>query len=125
MEQILEQTIAAFNKRNYDLAAKIAESGCETAQGRDEAFWLGLHETCEGYAYLMDDKLAPAERKLVAAMEKLRNFGFRYNNFEITNALAGVRQCVEEIRAVRSRRKKTFDVTLLPHLRLEAKADDS
>jgi hypothetical protein len=124
MEQTLELTVAAFNQRDYHKAAELAERGCENAQGRDEAFWLGLQETCQGFSFLMDDKLAPAEKKLVAAMEKLRNFGYRYNNLEITTALAGIRQGVEEIRAVRERHKKNYDVTLLPQLKLAAKADD-
>ena len=85
---------------------------------------MGLNEACEGYAMIMDGRLDRAEQKLVAAMQKLRNFGFRYGNFEVTAALAGVRKAVEEIRAVRSRDKRIFDVSLLPQLRLAAKADD-
>ncbi|MFH1844637.1 MAG: hypothetical protein ABIF77_15660 [bacterium] len=122
--QILEQTIAAFNDRRYNDAANLAEKGCQDVQGRDEVFWFGLHEICLGYQLLSERQLARAETKLVAAMEKLRNFGFRYQNFEITAALAGVRLGVEEIRAVRERNKKAFDVTLLPTLKLMAKADD-
>jgi len=123
-EQILERTVEVFNKRRYTEAVALAEKACVNAEGRDAAFWLGLAEICQGYALLMDSKLAPAESKLVAAMGKLRNFGYRHQNFEITSALAGIRQGVEEIRAVRQRRKKTFDLTLLPTLRLAAKADD-
>ncbi len=124
MEHDLERTVSAFNQRDYALAAELAEEACLRAQGQDEAFWLGLNETCQGFALIMDNKLSQAEKKLVAAMEKLRNFGFRYNNFEVTSALAGVRKAVEEIRLVRERHKKTFDVTLLPQLRMAAKADD-
>lgn len=123
-EQILEQTIAAFNDRRFAEAVAFAEQGCENARGRDELFWFGLQETCLGFALLMDSKLAQAEAKLMAAMEKLRNFGYSYQNFEVTAALAGLRQGVEEIRAVRQRRKKAFDVTLLPTLKMAAKADD-
>ena len=43
---------------------------------------------------------------------------------EVVTALAGVRLGVEEIRAVRCRRKKAFDMSLLPQLRLAAAADD-
>ncbi len=123
-DQILERTVAAFNQRDFAKAAEISAAGLEDVQGADEAFWLGLHEICLGYSLVMNRKLALAERKLVGAMEKLRNFGFRYENFEITSALAGVRLGVEEIRAVRSRRKKVFDISLLPQLKLAAKADD-
>ncbi len=123
-DRILEQCVAAFNNRRYDMAVRQAERGCETAAGRDELFWFGLHEICLGYQLLMTGKLAMSEGKLVAAMEKLRNFGFAYENFEITSALAGVRLGVEEIRAVRRRNKKAFDMSLLPQLRLVASADD-
>lgn len=120
----LHETIRHFNLRNYDKAVKYSAEGLATAQGRDEAFWMGLHEACEGYALLDDDDMAKAESKLVASMQKLRNFGFQYNNFEVTGALAGIRLAVEEIRAVRQRNKKVFDVSLLPQFRLAAKADD-
>jgi hypothetical protein len=122
--QILEQTVEAFNKRRFAEAVMLAERGCQIAKGRDELFWFGLAEICQGYALLMASKLAPAESKLIAAMGKLRNFGYRHEDFEITSALAGIRQGVEEVRAVRQRRKKTFDLTLLPTLRMVAKADD-
>ena len=85
---------------------------------------MGLLEACQGYALLDQGQMAQSERKLVASMEKLRNFGFRYYNFEVTAALAGIRLAVEEIRAVRSRNKKKFDVSLLPQFRLAAIADD-
>jgi len=124
MEHVLEKTVAAFNQRAYSMAAELAEEACQQAQGQDEAFWLGLNETCQGFALIMDNRLPQAEKKLVAAMEKLRHFGYRYNNFEVTSALAGVRKAVEEIHLVRERHKKTFDVTLLPQLRMAAKADD-
>lgn len=121
---ILQQTVKAFNLRRFDLAARHTAEGLAGAQGRDEAFWMGLNEACEGYALIMRAELDQAEPKLVASMQKLRNFGFRYENFEVTATLAGVRLAVEEIRAVRSRRKRVFDVSLLPQMRLAAKADD-
>lgn len=120
----LNLTIAAFNTRRYKDAAQQAAEGLATAQGRDEAFWMGLVETCEGFALLQDKKMLKAEKRLIAAMEILRNFGFRYNNFEVTAALAGTRRCVEEIRLTRQAKNKMFDVSLLPQLRLAAKADD-
>lgn len=120
----LEKTIKAFNGRLWGEAVQQADEGLALAQGRDEVFWMGLHEACQGYALLDQGQMAHSERKLVASMEKLRNFGFRHHNFEVTAALAGIRLAVEEIRAVRSRNKKKFDVSLLPQFRLAARADD-
>ena len=120
----LNLTVSAFNQRLYDQAARQAAEGLATSQGRDEAFWMGLLETCEGFSLLQQKQMLKAERKLVAAMEKLRNFGFRYNNFEVTASLAGTRRCVEEIRITRQMKSKIFDVSLLPQMRLAAKADD-
>ena len=119
----IEATIKAFNARQWQQAVDQSAEGLATAQGRDEVFWMGLHEACQGYALLDEGQLARAETKLVSAMEKLRNFGFRYNNFEVTAALAGIRLAVEEIRAVRNRNKRVFDVSLLPQFKLAARAD--
>jgi hypothetical protein len=88
-EQILSQTVAAFNQRRFAEAAAHAERGSLEAAGRDELFWIGLTEICRGYALLMDRKLEPAEAKLVSAMEKLRHFGYRYQNFEVWRAFVG------------------------------------
>jgi len=123
-DSALHSMVAAFNTRRYDKAAGHAAEGLATAQGRDEAFWMGLHDTCEGYVDLADGRWEHAESKLTGAMQKLRNFGFTYRNFEVTAALAGIRRAVEEIRAVKAKNKKLFDVSLLPQLRLAAKADD-
>ena len=120
----MEKTIKAFNARLWGEAVQESAEGLALAQGRDEVFWMGLHEACQGYALLNAKDLVKAERKLVSAMEKLRNFGFRYNNFEVTAALAGIRLAIEEIRAVRNRNKRVFDVSLLPQFRLAARADD-
>lgn len=120
----LESTVKSFNQRKYQDAVRFSAEGLNFAVGRDEAFWMGLHETCEGYALLADGQFAKAESKLVAGMEKLRTFGFRYNEFEVTVALAGIRLAIEELRAVRSQRKKVFDVSIVPQFRLAAKADD-
>ena len=120
----LEKTVKAFNKRKFDEAVRQSAEGLAQAPGQDEVFWLGLHEACEGYDFLYREELPKAERKLVGALQKLRTFGYRYNNFEVTTALAGIRLSVEEIRAVRARRKRIFDVSLLPQLKLAAKADD-
>ncbi len=124
MSDILNRTVSAFNNRNFNQAAKLAAEGLATAQGRDELFWMGLLETCEGFQLLGQKQMLESERKLVAAMQKLRNFGFRYKNFEITVALAGIRASVERIRLVRDGKHRVFDVSLHPTLRLAAKADD-
>ena len=120
----LHQTVKQFNLRNYAAAVRWSAEGLATAQGRDEAFWMGLHEACEGYHCLHEKEMVKAENKLVTSMQKLRNFGFQYKNFEITGALAGIRLAIEEIRAVRLREKRVFDVSLLPQFRLAAKADE-
>ncbi len=121
---ILENTVKSFNQRAYKEAVRFTAEGLLFANGQDEAFWMGLNEACEGYALLADKQVAAAESKLVASMEKLRNFGFRYNDFEVTVALAGIRLALEEIRAVRSQNKKVFDVSIVPQFKLAAKADD-
>ena len=123
MDNILHKTINAFNSRNYGEAVRQSSEGLALARGRDEAFWMGLLDACEGYEHLAGKRMMKAEVKLVASMQKLRNFGFCYNDFEVTAALAGIRMAVEEIRAVRMDPKKIFDVSLLPQLRLAAKAD--
>jgi hypothetical protein len=123
MDTILHKTVNAFNRRDYTEAVRQSTEGLAFARGRDEAFWMGLVDACEGYEHLVGNQLLKAETKLVASMQKLRNFGFRYNDFEVTAALAGIRLAVEEIRAVRQENKKIFDVSLLPQLRLAARAD--
>ncbi len=120
----LARMITAFNLRRFEEAAAASAEGLAVAQGRDEAFWMGLNEACEGFALVDENKWSLAERKLVAAMQKLRNFGFRYNNFEVTAALAGIRLSVAEIKAVRQKNKRVFDVSLLPQFRMAARADD-
>ncbi len=120
----LSKTVNAFNQRNYTEAVRQSAEGLAMAQGSDEAFWMGIHEACEGYELLFAKSYTKAETKLVGSMQKLRNFGFRHNNFEVTAALAGIRRAVEEIQLVRTRQKRVFDVSLLPQLRLSAKADD-
>ncbi len=120
----LAETVKAFNMRLFDKAVASSAEGLAVAQGRDEVFWMGLNEACEGFSLLDEQQWIPAERKLVASMQKLRNFGFRYNNFEVTVALAGIRLSVEEIKAVKQKNKRVFDVTLMPQFRLAAKADD-
>ena len=59
-----------------------------------------------------------------AAQLTVHVIGFRYESFEVTAALAAIRLAVEEVRAVRAGRKKVFDVSIVPQLRLAAKADD-
>lgn len=122
-EQILEATVAAFNRRRFAQAAELAAQGCQAAQGRDEVFWRGLEQMCRGFAFVLAGQFPASEPHLVAAIEKLRTFGFRYQNFDVPVALAGLRRVLEEGREVSAGRKRTFDVTLLPALRLAARAD--
>ena len=124
MNDHLNNTIAAFNCRDFSEAARQSAEGLAMARGRDEAFWMGLLDACEGYQMLVSEQMAQAEPKLVASMQKLRNFGFRHNNFEVTVALAGIRLALEEIRTVRGDTKRVFDVSLLPQFKLAALADD-
>lgn len=123
--QILERLVTEFNARHYREAAAAAHEGALLAGGgRDERFWSGLQDTCTGYALLMDKKLGQAEAKLASAIESLRNFGFLYQNVEVTSVLAGLRRGVEEIRAVRGKQKSAFDMTLLPNIRMAARAEN-
>lgn len=124
MNDILNRTIDAFNERRFGEACNLSAEGLSTAQGQDEVFWMGLLDACEGYEFIVADQLLKAERMLIASMQKLRNFGFRYDNFEVTTALAAIRRSVEEIRIVRQGGRRIFDVSILPQLRLAAKADD-
>jgi len=124
MDTHLHNTINAFNRRDFGEAVRQSTEGLAVANGRDEAFWMGLLDACEGYEHLVGMRMLKAEAKLIASMQKLRNFGFRHNDFEVTAALAGIRRAVEEIRAVKHDNNKIFDVSLLPQLRLAAKADD-
>jgi hypothetical protein len=123
MDTYLLKTINAFNRRDFSEAVRQSTEGLALAKGRDEAFWMGLLDACEGYEHLVGQRMLKAEAKLIASMQKLRNFGFRHNEFEVTAALAGIRLSVEEIRGVKQNQKKIFDVSLLPQLRLAAKAD--
>ncbi|MFO7654927.1 MAG: hypothetical protein R6X25_14085 [Candidatus Krumholzibacteriia bacterium] len=124
-DQLLQRTVAEFNCRHYSAAGRAAAEALVLARGRDEAFWQGICETCDGYTDLVAGRHAQAEVKLVGAMQKLRNFGYRYRNLEVTGALAGIRAAVAELRAVRLQHKRVFDISLLPQLRLAAKADDA
>ncbi len=119
----LQRTVTAFNNRVYDGAVEHSERGLDAAFGREEAFWLGIHEMCIGFERVMQQDMNGAEKNLVAAMQKLRNFGYRFNNFDVTCALAGIRMAVQEVRSVRLGNKPGFDVSLLPRLRMAAKAD--
>ena len=120
---LLTSTIDAFNGRRYREAEQLAAKALQEAVGRDELFWLGLHETCHGFALIMEGQVAQAQPVLIAAMENLRNFGFRYHDVEVTSVLAGLRRGVEEARVVGEGRKRIFDVSLLPRIKRARKAD--
>ncbi|MHB8079798.1 MAG: hypothetical protein ACYDIE_11165 [Candidatus Krumholzibacteriia bacterium] len=119
----LQRTVTEFNSRRYVEAAAAAREGSLLAPaGRDALFWNGLQEACVGFALLTERKLGQAEVKMVAAIEKLRNFGYLYQDVEVTSVLAGLRLGVEEIRNVRDKRKSQFDMSLLPSFRMVARA---
>ncbi len=121
-DRTLQDLVAAFNRREFAAAAGHSAEGLLRAEGRSEAFWVGLNDTCEGYCHLKAGDLDRAEQRLVAAMQKLRNFGYTYENLEITRLLAGVRRSLEEIRAVRAQAKRVYDVSLFPQLTLSVQA---
>jgi hypothetical protein len=120
-DRIMANLVSAFNRRDFAHAAGQAAEGLLHSKGRDEVFWLGLSEACEGFGALMDEQPQAAEQHLMAAMHSLRNFGYSYQGFQITVLLAGLRRCAEEIRLVRARQKRIFDITLLPQLKLAAR----
>jgi len=117
-KSILTDLVSAFNLRNFTRATSMASEGLLHAQGRDEVFWMGLGDACEGYRALMAGDEDRAEHHMVAAMQNLRNFGFSYDGFQVTSLLAGLRRSVEEMRVVKAQEKRIFDVSLLPQLKL-------
>lgn len=123
-DDLLARTVSAFNARRFDDAARLAAQGMTGAVGRDELFWMGLHETAQGFALLMAERPAQGEKQMIAAMERLRVFGYRYQNIEVTSVLAGLRCGIEEMRAVSDGRKRRFDTTLLPQIKLAERADE-
>ena len=120
---LLNDAIAAFNTRRYDDAVTLTAVGLRNAVGRDELFWMGLHEASQAFADISANKLPQSEGKLVASMENLRHFGYRHKNLEVTSVLAGLRRGLEEVRAVRGGQRRIFDLTLLPQIKMAAKAD--
>jgi len=124
-ERTLQDLVAAFNRRDFAAAAGHSAEGLLRAEGRSEAFWVGLNDTCEGYRLLRAGDLDRAEQRLVAAMQKLRTFGYTFENLEITRLLAGLRRSAEEIRAVRAQSKRVFDLTLVPQLTLSVQAQQT
>ena len=117
--------VTHFNRREFAEAAAQASEGLLRAEGRDEVFWLGLGEACEGFRWLLADDPDRAEQHLIAGMHNLRNFGYAYQGFQITVLLAGLRRCAEEIRLVRAQHKRVFDITLLPQLKLAVQVEES
>jgi len=120
---ILTRTIDAFNRRQYNDASDLAGEMLQEAVGRDELFWLGMSEACRGFSLIMDGELRKSQPLLVAAMEKLRNFGYRHQNLEVTSVLAGLRRGIEESQMVLDKEKRVFDLSLLPKLKMSASAD--
>jgi len=122
-ETTLAELVSAFNRRDFNTAAAHATEGLLRAAGRDEVFWMGLGDACEGFRHLMDHRYDHAEKHFVSSMQNLRNFGFNYQGFQVTNLLAGLRRCAEEIRVVRGHNKRVYDISLLPQLHLAEKAE--
>jgi len=120
---VLARMVHAFNGRRFDEAEGLASAQLNEAVGKDELFWMGLRETCAGFSLIMAEDFGEADPLLVAAMEKLRNFGYRHQSLEVTSVLAGLRRGVEEIRMVQAGEKKMFDVSLLPKIKMSARAD--
>jgi hypothetical protein len=124
-ESVLAELVSAFNRRDFDRAAAQAAEGLLQAEGRDEVFWLGLGDACEGYSALMGKRFDRAEQHFLVAMQNLRNFGFSYNGFNVTGLLAGLRRCSEEARQVQAQNKRSFDITLLPQLKLAQQVEQN
>ena len=120
---LLTDAVTAFNNRRYDEAVALTAVGLRDAVGQEELFWMGLHETSQAFSHIAGNRLPQAEEKIISAMEKLRNFGYRHNNLEVTSVLAGLRRGLEEVRHVRAGRRNRFDATLLPQIKLAARAD--
>jgi hypothetical protein len=119
----LSRMVHSFNGRRFDEAEGLAAAQLNEAVGKDELFWMGLRETCAGFSMIMAEDFNKADPLLVAAMEKLRNFGYRHQSLEVTSVLAGLRRGVEEIRMVQAGDKNMFDVSLLPKIKMSARAD--
>jgi hypothetical protein len=124
-EQFLAGLVTAFNRRDFQSAARLASEGLVHATGRDEVFWMGLHESCEGYRLLLAGNPDRSEHHMMIAMQNLRNFGYNYQGLQVTTLLAGLRRCVEEFRVVKAQDKRIFDVTLVPQLRLADEVEQS
>jgi hypothetical protein len=124
-DRTLAALVTHFNRREFAAAGAHAAEGLLRAQGRDELFWMGLSEACEGFRWLLADDRDRAEQHLVAGMHNLRNFGYAHQGFQITVLLAGLRRCAEEIRLVRAQHKRIFDITLLPQLKLAQQVEEN
>ena len=120
---LMTNAVTAFNNRRYADAVAMTAAGMRSAVGRDELFWMGLHEASQAFTDISDNNLVQAEGRLVAAMEKLRHFGYRYRSLEVTSILAGLRCGLEEVHAVNDGRHRIFDVSLLPQIKMAAKAE--
>jgi hypothetical protein len=116
----LADLVAVFNNREFETAYIIASSQCEVSVDKDSLFWNGIREMCQAFNTINKGNLDTAEPLLISSMEKLRNFGFRYGDFEVTSALAGMRRGYDEIRRVTEKDNGTFDITVFPKLKLSS-----
>jgi len=112
--------VTVFNNREYETAHNLAAAQYQQSIEKDSLFWDGIREMCSGYIAINKGDLETAEPLLISAMGKLRNFGFKYGDFEITSALAGMRRGYDELRRVAENGGTVFDVTLLPKLKLSS-----
>ncbi|MBT4291982.1 hypothetical protein HOD41_04770 [bacterium] len=120
MNNELTVFVTAFNNRNYETAHNLAVAQHEQSIDKESLFWDGICEMCCGYIAISKADLETAEPLLVSSMGKLRNFGFKYGDFEITSALAGMRRGYDELRRVAENKGTVFDVTMLPKLKLSS-----
>jgi len=112
--------VTAFNNRDYETAHNLAVAQYQQSIEKDSLFWDGICEMCTGFIAINKAELEIAEPLLVSAMGKLRNFGFKYGDFKVTSALAGMRRGYDELRRVAENDGTFFDVTLLPKLKLSS-----
>lgn len=124
MNNALTAFVTAFNNRDYETAHNLAVAQHEQSVDKDSLFWDGICEMCSGFMAINKVDLETAEPLLVSSMGKLRNFGFKYGDFEITSALAGMRRGYDELRRVAENEGTVFDVTMLPKLKLSSSQAD-
>ena len=71
----LTTAVEAFNGRRYHDAAEVASRMLDEAVGRDEVFWMGMHETCRGFELIIAGQRRKAELEgaLDEAVDQIAN----------------------------------------------------